>query len=188
MTYEFKGRTEGRQQAESARPPRRMRTDPGPVSSAPAGVETGPEPRQPIHGFAGGTGLLFLLAGIAGFIPGVTSNYDELKFSGPDSGAKLLGLFEVSILHNIVHLLFAVGLIAAARYSWSRLYLLGGGVVYLLVVVYGAVVERDSGANFLPLNTADNLLHLGLALAMIALGLLGIRLSRGRPAGGSTSA
>ncbi len=80
-------------------------------------------------------------AGIGGFIPGITSNYDELELAGPESDAKLLGLFEVSILHNIVHLLFAVGLIAAARYSWSRIYLLGGGIGYLGVVLYGALVD-----------------------------------------------
>ena len=133
--------------------------------------------------FAAMVGAAFLLVGIGGFIPGVTSNYDELEFAGPESGAKLLGLFEVSILHNIVHLLFAVGLLAAARYSWSRLYLLVGGVGYLGVVVYGVLVEHDSDANFLPINDADNMLHLVLALAMIALGVLGTRLARDRAGG-----
>lgn len=175
MSYEFQGRTRGRQEAESARPARRSRPQVEPSSGA------GPEPRQPIHAFAASAGLLFLLVGIAGFIPGVTSHYGELSFAGPGSGAKLFGLFEVSVLHNIVHLLFAVGLIAAARVAWSRIYLLGGGLAYLVVAVFGAVVEPRSDANFLPINTADTLLHVGLAVVMIALGLLGIRLSRGRP-------
>jgi hypothetical protein len=47
-------------------------------------------------------------------------------------------------------------------------------------VLYGVVVDHDSDANFLPLNDADNLLHLGLALAMIVLGIVGSRLSRAR--------
>lgn len=88
----------------------------------------------------------------------------------------------MSVLHNIVHLLFAVGLLAAARYSWSRLYLLGGGLGYLAVTLYGAVVDRDSDANVLPINSADNALHLVLALAMIGLGILGTRLSQNRAA------
>ena len=133
-----------------------------------------------MHAFAATMGLAFLLAGIGGFIPGVTSNYDELEFAGRESGAKLLGLFQVSVLHNIVHLLFAVGLIAAARYAWSRAYLIGGGIGYLGVLVYGLLVDQESEANFLPINDADNLLHLGLSLAMIALGIIGTRLSRGR--------
>jgi hypothetical protein len=173
MSYEFKGRTRERVLAESGR--RRVPNRSGPSDAS------GREPRQPIHAFAATMGLVFLLAGVAGFIPGVTSNYDELKFAGPDSEAKLLGLFEVSVLHNIVHLLFAVGLLAAARYSWSRLYLLGGGVLYLGVALYGAVVERESDANFLPINNADTVLHLVLALAMIVLGILGVRLGQGRP-------
>lgn len=177
MSYEFQGKTRARAQEESGRRPSAGRS-----SGSAAG---GRQERLPIHGFAGLMGLVFLIAGIGGFIPGITSNYDELKFAGPDSDAKLLGLFEVSILHNIVHLLFAVGLIAAARYSWSRLYLIGGGIAYLGVALYGALIEHDSDANFLPINHADNLLHLGLALTMIALGLIGTRLSRDRLATGS---
>ena len=175
MSHEFEGQTRAKSEAASLPPPRRSRPEAGATS-------VGPEPRQPIHAFAASAGLMFLLVGVAGFIPGVTRHYDSLGFAGPESGAKLFGLFEVSVLHNILHLLFAVGLIAAARVSWSRLYLLGGGVVYLAVGVFGLVVERESDANVLPVNTADNLLHLGLAAAMVGLGVLGTRLSRGRPA------
>jgi hypothetical protein len=175
MTYEFQGRT--RAKAESEGRPARAARAPREARSAPAR-----EPRQPIHAFAALMGLVFLLAGIAGFIPGVTTNYDQLDLAGHDSGAKLVGLFQVSVLHNIVHLLFGVGLIAAARASWSRVYLLGGGVVYLAVTLYGFLVDHQSGGNFLPFNRADNVLHLVLAVAMIALGLVGTRLSRNRPA------
>ena len=175
MSYEFKGRTAARVAEESAGGSRRRRR-----SRPESGGLTGGEERQPIHGFAGAMGLLFLLVGIAGFIPGLTSNYDELELAGPDSGAELFGLFQVSILHNIVHLLFAVGLIAAARAAWSRAYLLGGGIGYLGVVLYGLLVDNDSDANFLPVNDADTMLHLGLALLMLALGIVGTRLSRGR--------
>ena len=178
MTYEFQGRTQARTQEETGRRPRASRSA-GQASGGPRG---GREERQPIHAFAATMGLMFLLAGIGGFIPGVTSNYDELKFAGHDSEAKLLGLFQVSILHNIVHLLFAVGLIAAARYTWSRLYLIGGGIAYLGVLLYGVLVEHESDANFLPINDADNVLHLGLALLMIALGLIGTKLWRDRVA------
>lgn len=168
MTYEFQGRTRAKAEADG-RPGRTAR----------ATRSTGPsEPRQPIHGFAGLMGLVFLLAGIAGFIPGVTSNYNRLEFAGPGSGAKLVGLFEVSVLHNIVHLLFGVGLIAAARASWARIYLLGGGVAYLGVALYGVLVDHQSESNFLPINDADTILHVGLGAAMIALGLLGMRLSQ----------
>ena len=171
MAYEFKGRTRDRVAEESGGRPARSMPERAPRSGS---------NRQTMQVFAAAMGAAFLLAGSGGFIPGVTTNYDELEFAGPESGAKLLGLFEVSVLHNIVHLLFAVGLIAAARYSWSRIYLLGGGVAYLGVVLYGVLVDHESDANFLPINDADNLLHLGLSLAMIVLGLIGVRIAKQR--------
>ena len=125
---------------------------------------------QPI---AAVVGAVFLLVGIAGFIPGITTDYDAMEIAGHESSAQLLGLFEVSVLHNVVHLLFGVAGLALSRAeSTARSYLIGGGIVYLLLFVYGIVIEQDSSANFVPLNDADNWLHLGLAIGMIALGLI----------------
>jgi hypothetical protein len=119
-------------------------------------------------------GVVFLLVGILGFVPGVTTHYGDLQFMGHDSGSKLLGVFQVSILHNIVHLLFGVAGIAAGRASGAaaRGYLVGGGVIYLVLWVYGLVIGMGSKANFVPVNNADNWLHLLLGIAMIALGIV----------------
>ena len=111
--------------------------------------------------------------GVAGFIPGITTNYDALTFAGHHSGAQLLGIFNVSVLHNIVHLLFGVlGLALSRTFIGSRNFLIGSGVVYGLLFVYGLVIDHHSAANFVPLNNADNWLHLGLAVGMLALGLV----------------
>ncbi len=129
--------------------------------------------RSPVQLAALVVGAVFLLVGILGFIPGITTNFDDINFIGHDSEAKLLGIFQVNILHNIVHLLFGViGLAAARAWESSRLFLIGGGAVYLLLWVYGLVIDFDSAANFVSLNTADNWLHLGLGVGMIVLGLL----------------
>lgn len=121
-------------------------------------------------------GAVFLLVGIAGFIPGITSSYDELSFAGHESRAELLGLFQVSILHNIVHLLFGVAGLALARTaSGATSFLIWGGVVYLVLWFYGLVIDHDSGANFVPVNDADNWLHLGLGVLMVLLGMIGRR-------------
>ena len=118
-------------------------------------------------------GAVFLLVGIAGFVPGITQNLDDIEFAGHESGAELLGVFQVSVLHNLVHLAFGIaGLAAARRYAASRAYLIGGGVIYLALFVYGLLVDDDHDANFVPLNDADDWLHLGLGVGMIALGLL----------------
>ncbi|MDT0235417.1 DUF4383 domain-containing protein, partial [Curtobacterium sp. BRB10] len=61
-------------------------------------------------------GVVFLIVGIAGFIPGLTMDMGSMSMAGHGSMALLLGLFQVSVLHNIVHLLFGiVGLLAARR-------------------------------------------------------------------------
>ena len=60
-------------------------------------------------------GVVFLLVGVLGFIPGITTNFGDLSFAGHESDARLFGLFQVSILHNIVHLLFGIAGLALAR-------------------------------------------------------------------------
>ncbi|MDX6483607.1 MAG: hypothetical protein QOE95_1378 [Gaiellaceae bacterium] len=118
-------------------------------------------------------GIVFLAVGILGFVPGITTHYGDLTFAGHDSGAKLLGIFQTSILHNIVHLLFGLVGIAMAR-SWegARTFLIGGGVINLVLFVYGLVAHGGSSANFIPVNSADNVLHAAFGVAMIALGLV----------------
>jgi hypothetical protein len=129
-------------------------------------------PMAPVQKAALAVGAVFLLVGILGFIPGITSNFDQLTFAGHHSDAALLGLFNVSILHNIVHLLFgAAGLALARSFDGARSYLVGGGIIYLLLFIYGLVIDHDSSANFVPVNDADNWLHLILAIAMIGLGV-----------------
>jgi hypothetical protein len=128
--------------------------------------------RAPIQIAAAVVGAAFLLVGILGFIPGVVSDYDHLELAGHESGAELLGLFQVSALHNIVHLLFGVAGLALARSARGAFaFLIGGGVIYLVLWIYGLAIDHESGANFVPLDDADNWLHLGLGAAMIVVGL-----------------
>ena len=118
-------------------------------------------------------GALFLIIGILGFIPGITTNYGDMQLAGHDSGAKLFGLFQVSVLHNLVHLLFGlVGLVMARRLAGARVFLAGGGALYLVLWLYGFAIDRDTAANFVPVNDADNWLHLVLGFGMLAAGLL----------------
>ena len=118
-------------------------------------------------------GIVFLLVGVLGFVPGITTHYGDLSFAGHDSGAELLGIFQVSILHNIVHLLFGVaGLALAKTADGARTFLIGGGVIYLVLWLYGVVIDKGGSANFVPVDSADNWLHLALGVGMIALGMI----------------
>ena len=96
-----------------------------------------------------------------------------MTFASHDSDAHLFGLFQVSILHNLVHLLFGVaGLVLARSIGGARNYLVVGGVIYLVLFLYGLLVGQESAANFVPVNTADDILHLVLGLGMVALGVI----------------
>jgi hypothetical protein len=131
--------------------------------------------RSPVQTVALLVGVVFLLVGVLGFIPGITTHYGDLKFAGDSSGAKLLGLFQVSILHNVVHLLFGiVGIVLARTWSGARTYLLSGGVVYLALWILGLV----NGASWIPANNADDWLHFGLGVGLIGLGFATTRETR----------
>ena len=160
MAYEFRGNTRLRQdQARQGRRPRPER-----VETAPSG---GGRERSLAQVLALAFGVAFLLLGIAGFIPGVTQNYDQLNLFGTDSNAELFGVFRVSVLHNIAHLLFGVGVLAAASEAAARTYLLLGGIAYAGLGVFGLLIDHESDVNFLPVDYADSLLHVGLAVAML---------------------
>ena len=135
--------------------------------------DTTPATRTDVQKAAMAVGAVFLLVGVLGFVPGITNHYGDMSFAGHKSMSKLLGVFQVSVLHNIVHLLFGAAGIALARQARTAyLYLVGGGVIYLVLWLYGLIVDKQSSANFVPVNTADNWLHLLLGLGMIAVGVL----------------
>ncbi len=148
--------------------------------------------RRPARFAARLMGVVFLLIGILGFVPGVTSDYASLALSGNYSEARLFGLFQVSILHNLLHLLLGVAGLVAARLNayLSRMYLLVGGLVYLAMWLYVALmdlttVEKLFGAppawaHFASFAPADDWLRFLLAVGMLSLYFL-VRPGRGIP-------
>ncbi|MFG3708820.1 DUF4383 domain-containing protein [Micromonospora sp. NPDC047670] len=135
------------------------------------GGRAGPKPRVQLAAVAAAG--VFALVGVLGFVPGVTTGYGDMTFAGHHSEARLLGLFQVSILHNALHLGFGLaGLVLARSVAGARIFLAGGGALYLGLWLYGFAIDRESGANFIPVNDADNWLHLFLGFGMLAFGLL----------------
>ncbi|MDQ4491268.1 DUF4383 domain-containing protein [Sinomonas sp. ASV486] len=121
---------------------------------------------------ASAVGVVFLLVGVLGFIPGITTG-SGIGFAGHASDAYLLGLFQVSVLHNVVHLLFGIaGLALGASAGGAKQFLVWGGAIYLVLFVYGLVFGGASAGNFVPLNAADNVLHVLLGVGMLGLGLI----------------
>jgi Domain of unknown function (DUF4383) len=112
-------------------------------------------------------GVVFLVTGIAGFIPGITENAPG-DFAGENSEGSLLGVFQTGVLHNLVHGLFGVlGIVMSRKWQTARTFLIGGGLVYLGLFVVGLLGAMD----WLPADDTDDWLHLGLAAGMLTLGV-----------------
>jgi hypothetical protein len=117
--------------------------------------------------YAMALGGVLVLVGIVGFLV-------EPSFAVGDSAQRgTLILFDINGWHNVVHLLSGiVGLAMAGTAAKARLFSIGYGVVYVLVTILGFIVG-DGGLllSIIPINTADNLLHLVIALTGIGVGL-----------------
>ena len=101
------------------------------------------------------------LFGGAAFVPGVTTHYGALRFAGHGSHAELFGVFRVSILLNVVHVLVGAIGIVTARTTTS---VVGSLALWLLGVL-------AAGA-WLSLDVADNWLHFVLAIVLLGVGSL----------------
>ena len=114
-------------------------------------------------------GIVFLVIGAGGFIPGLTA----LDHAGHPADSEVtmrtffgyeLGLFPVNVLHNIVHLLFGVwGILASRSYSGSRGYFRAVAIIYAVLAVMGLVPALRTTFGLIPLYGADVVLHVVLA-------------------------
>jgi hypothetical protein len=107
----------------------------------------------------------FIVVGIAGFLASGFSMEANHQLA-----PRLLGIFPVNLVHNIVHLLFGAWGVAASRsFGPARSYLIGAGIIYLLLAAVGYLVP--DGFGLVPLGGADVGLHMFLALALLLAGL-----------------
>jgi hypothetical protein len=111
-------------------------------------------------------GIVYVIIGIAGFF--VTANVGLLD----TTGGLLLGIFEVNILHNIAHLLIGAALLIAGLSGIRPAKTVNSvvGAVYLLLGIVGLFIV-GSAFNILAINGADNVLHFGSAVLLLAVGL-----------------
>jgi hypothetical protein len=107
-------------------------------------------------------GVVFLLVGILGFIPGLTEDAPG-SFAGEDSDGSIFGVFQTSVLHNLAHLAFGIGILAARKHATALTYLLVSGVAYVGLFLLGILGAMD----WLPADDTDDWLHLALAVALL---------------------
>jgi hypothetical protein len=109
-------------------------------------------------------GAVLTVAGIIGFFYNSTFTNDKSVHDD------VFGILSVNGWHNVVHIATGVlGLLAFRSYASARAYALGLGVVYIAVAIWGFVIgSGDSILSIVPVNTADNVLHLLIGVAGLA--------------------
>ena len=121
-----------------------------------------------INSLVGGVvGAVFIVVGLLGFT--VSGGHDVAGHTG----GQLLGLFQVNILHNVVHLLVGAVMVAAAiagaRAAKGVNVVIGA--VYLVLGILGLFITGDNPLNLIALNGADNGLHIVIGAVLLAVGL-----------------
>jgi hypothetical protein len=119
-------------------------------------------------------GATLVVVGLLGFLA-------EAKFdtsAGGDPGAldgENFLLFEVNGWHNIVHIASGLFLLAlAGMHRTARTAALAFGAIYAVVTVIGLIDGHDV-LGLIPVNPADNVLHILLTVAALAAGLVSDR-------------
>lgn len=102
-------------------------------------------------------GVVFVAVGLLGFV-----------------NDPVLGIFEVDMLHNIIHLaagLLALGAVGMGE-NMMRLYARVFGLVYGLVAVLGFLMPGDMILGLFEANMADAFLHVALAAVLLYVGFV----------------
>ena len=105
-------------------------------------------------------GVIFVAVGALGWIPAV------------NPGGKLLGLFDVNVAHNLVHLATGIVAIVVGMISdkASKLFFQVFGVIYALVAVLGFVSGDQPLLGIVNNNAADTWLHVVIAVVALYVG------------------
>jgi hypothetical protein len=101
-------------------------------------------------------GIVTLLLGILGFVPGITTDQ------------YLLGIFHVDTVHNVVHILTGLLALMLAGSS-AKMFFKIFGLVYLLVAIVG-FVQGDTVLGLMGNNMADTWLHVVIAAVALYFG------------------
>ena len=104
-------------------------------------------------------GAVFVVVGLLGFVPNPL--------------VSATGLFAVNTAHNLIHLLSGAAILACALSTiGAGIALKIFGVVYALVAVLGLTMHGDMLLGFIRVNHADHLLHVLLAIVILAAGFM----------------
>ncbi|MEX2631120.1 MAG: DUF4383 domain-containing protein [Tistlia sp.] len=121
-------------------------------------------------------GIVFLLVGIAGFVPGLVMEHQPAEGDVVADAGLLFGLFPVNLLHNLVHLAFGIwGVAVFRRFGAARLYAQAVAVIYAVLAVMGFFEGLNTLFGLVPLYGNDIWLHLVIAIAAAIFGFAPIK-------------
>jgi hypothetical protein len=128
-------------------------------------------------------GIIYVIAGISGFVPALNPHHADMPPIAVDSFyGRALGLFPVNILHNLVHLAIgAWGIIGSRSVSGARLFARGLAILYGLLAILGLIPATNTMFGLVPIYGNDVWLHAGTALIAAYFGFIA-RKSDGLPA------
>jgi len=116
-----------------------------------------------IKRFTGVLGVIFLLLGVLGFIPGLMVRPGSLD---PMNTGLLFGLFPVNGVLSLIHIGFGVWALAASKYiETSRTFNATAAIVYGIMAVCGLIPGLRTMFGVMPLWGHDVWLHGVIALA-----------------------
>jgi hypothetical protein len=118
-------------------------------------------------------GIVYLLVGILGFVPGMNDHQhaDMPQIAIDSFYGRLLGLFPVNLVHNVVHLgVGAWGILGSRSLGGARMFAKGIAVIYGLLTILGLIPGANTLFGLAPIFGHDVWLH---ALSAIAAGYFG---------------
>ncbi|GAB2793791.1 hypothetical protein GCM10027040_20170 [Halomonas shantousis] len=107
-------------------------------------------------------GIIYTLVGILGFIPGLVTMPQMTGDMAVDMGhGRLLGIFPVNFLHNLVHLAVGIwGIVAAKRFASAVFYAKANTVLFALLAILGLFPVTNTLFGLTPLYGNDIWLHI----------------------------
>ncbi len=119
-------------------------------------------------------GIIYVIAGVLGFVPALTPHHADMPPIAVDSFyGRALGLFPVNLLHNLFHIAIgAWGIFASRSLSGARFFGKGLAVIYGLLAILGLIPATNTLFGLIPIYGNDVWLHAGTALVAAYFGFM----------------
>jgi hypothetical protein len=135
-------------------------------AASPAAIEAAPVTGGPVTSYARAVGVLLIVLGVLGLVPGIVTDYDLMGFYHSD--AELFGLFRTSVLVGSLQILFGLTVLTfSGSVRQAHKVVVWVALVYLVAGLSGAGLVVNPLREDLPVNVASNWLHLALFVVIL---------------------